>query len=221
MEYNLDPIFEYNMNEEEALAYKVGLLWMDISYKVFPNYKHISGFSKKGDPRKSSLFKYSYKLIRETKGLIDIKDYKLYIAAQLHMLKAIEIGNTHPLIGPWCFVGKKAWTRWRIWKQKYDNIGKSKTLKEVGLDKNNFEEVKNELDKTKKFLDSKFGNLTEDVFILKAKEIERYISLGMISGFYAVASPLVAKYCKLGDIDLNYYILDDKGKNYFNEIFYQ
>src|SRR5579885_1638384 len=102
MEYNLDPIFEYNMNAEETLAYKLGLLWMAISDKLMPDYKYATRYPKKGDPRKSSLFKYCWKLSRETKGLIDVKDYKLYIAAQIHMLMAIEIGNTHPNIGPWC-----------------------------------------------------------------------------------------------------------------------
>jgi hypothetical protein len=158
--------------------------------------------------------------MRETKGLIDIKDYKLYIAAQLHMLKAIEIGNTHPLIGPWCLVGEKAWVRWKMWKRKYDNIGKSKTLEEVGLDKANLEEVKKDLDKTKRFMDGKFGVLSEDVFQLKAKEIERNISLGTIGGFYAALSPWVAKYCKLGDMDLSYFKnVDDQAKDYFRKIF--
>ena len=220
MEYNLDPIFEYNMNEEETLAYKIGLLWMAISYKMFPDYRHASGFPKKGDPRKSSLFKFCYKLMRETKGLIEVKDYKLYIAAQLHMLKSIEIGNTHPLIGPWCLVGDKAWVRWKMWKRKYDNIGKTKTLEDVGLDKASFEEVKKDLDKTKKFIDNKFGPITEVVFQMRTKEIERNISIGTISGFYAALSPWVAKYCNLGDMDLSYFKnVDNQGTEYFSKLF--
>lgn len=220
MEYNLDPIFEYNMNKEEILAYKLGLLWMAISNKLFPDYKHSSKYPKKGDPRKSSLFKYCYKLAKETKGLIETKDYKLYIAAQLHILKSIQIGQTHPLIGPWCLVGEKAWVRWKIWKRKYDNIGKSKTLEEVGLDKAKFEDVKKELDKTKKFLDNKFGKLSEDLFKLKCKDIERNISIGTISGFYAALCPWVAKYCNLGDMDLTYFKnVDVQSLQYFNETF--
>ena len=210
------------MTNTETEAYKIGLLWMVISNKLFPDYKHLSNFPRKGDPRKCSLFKYSYKLYNETKGLIEAKDYKLYIAVQLHMLKAIEIGNTYPLIGPWCLVGDKAWVRWKMWKRKYDNVGKSKNLQEVGLDKANIKEVKKELDKTKKFIDSKFGALTEDIFKLKYKEIERYISLGIISGFYAALSPWVAKYCKLGDMDLEYFKnVDDQAHDYFNNLFNQ
>lgn len=220
MEWNLDPIFEYNMNPDEILAYKLGLLWMTLSEHIFPDYRHSSNFPKKGDPRKSNLFKYCYKLARETKGLIEPKDYKLYIAAQLQILKSIEIGNTHPLISPVCLVGDKAWIRWKVWKRKYDNIGKSKNLEEVGLAKTNFEEVKKELDKTKKFLDNKFGPLTEETFKLKYKEIERNIALGTISGFYAALSPWVAQYCKLGDLDLEYFKnVDEQSREYFKKLF--
>jgi hypothetical protein len=218
-EYNLDPIFEYHMTEEETLAYKLGLLWMVISNEIFPDYKYACRFPKKGDPRKCILFKFCWKLMNETKGLIDLRDYKLYIAAQLQMLKAIEIGNTHPNIGPWCLTGDKAWVRWKVWKKKYDNIGKSKTLKDVGLDKAKLEEVKKELDKTKKFMNSKFGPLTEDAFKLKAKEIERNISLATICGFYAALSPWVSKYCTV-NIDLSYYQdLDEVAKTYFKSVF--
>lgn len=222
MEWNLDPIFEYNMNPEETLAYKLGLLWMALTDKIFPDYRHSSNFPKKGDPRKSSLFKYCYKLARETKGLMELKDYKLYIAAQLQILKSIEIGNTHPLISPACLVGDKAWIRWKVWKRKYDNIGKSKNLEEAGLAKANFDDVKKELDKTKKFLDSKFGTLTEETFKLKYKEIERNIALGTISGFYAALSPWVAQYCKLGDLDLEFFRnVDSQTLEYFNKLFNQ
>lgn len=220
MEYNLDPILEYQMNEDEAVAYKIGLLWMAISSQVIPNYKYISSFPKKGDPRKSSLFRYCHTFMNRTKGLIDPKDYKLYIAAQLQMLKAIEIGNLHPNIGPWCLIGDKAWTRWKIWKRKYDNVGKSKSLKEAGLETASFEEVKKELDKTKKFIISKFGNFTEESFKSHSKDIERYISLGMICGFYAALSPWTVKYCKLENIDLNYYSnVSEEALNYFHKVF--
>src|SRR5581483_9123929 len=219
MDYNLDPIFEFNMNSEETTAYKLGLLWMAFSDKIFPNCKQFTSFPKKGDPRKSTLFKYCYKLMKETKGLIAVKDYKLYIAAQLHMLKAVEIDNAHPFISPQCLVGKKAWWRWKTWKQKYDNIGKSKTLEDVGLNKAQFEEVKKELDKTNKFIANKYGILNEDLFKLKCKDIERNIKLGVISGFYAAISAWVAKYCNLGDMDLTYFKnVDKQSVDYFNEL---
>ncbi len=124
-DYNLDPIFEYQMNELEANAYKVGLMWMEMFAKVFPNHRNLSRYPQKNDPRKSSLFRYVYTLIQKTKSILDPKDYKLYITAQLQMLKSISINNLHPQISPNCLLGDKAWTRWKVWKTKFDNTNKS------------------------------------------------------------------------------------------------
>ncbi len=219
-DYNLEPIVEYQMTEPEAMAYKIGLLWMAISTEMFPDYKHSCRFPKKGDPRKSSLFRYCHTLMTKTKGLIDPKDYKLYIAAQLQMLKSIEIGNTHPLIGPWCLVGDKAWTRWKVWRNKYDNVVKAKTLKDVGLDKTKFSEVKVGLDQTKKFITDKWGTLTEETYKTIAKDIVRYASLTKISHFYLAISPWANKYCDLSNVDLTFYKnVGEDAKDYFKQLF--
>jgi hypothetical protein len=219
-DFNLEPIIEFQMTEDEITAYKIGLIWMYISTEMFPNYKHSCRFPKKGDPRKSSLFKYCHTLMTKTKGLIDPKDYKLYIAAQLQMLKAIEIGNAHPFIGPWCLVGDKAWTRWKVWKTKYENIGKTKNLKDVGLDKTNFAEVKTGLDQSSKFIKGKWGILTEENYKAAAKDIIRYAGLSKISNFYLALSPWANKYCDLSNIDLSYYHnVGEDSKQYFKDIF--
>jgi hypothetical protein len=217
-EYNLDPIFEYHMTDEEAVAFKIGLIWMEMSKKTFPDYKNMASYPKKGDPRKGSLFKYCHTLMK--KGIVDPKDYKLYITAQLQMLKSIEIGTLHPNIGPWCLLGDKAIVRWKMWKTKFDNIQKSNKLKDVGLDKANFNEVKFALDRSKKILLDKLGELTEEKYKTKSKEIERWISLDLVSGFYAALSPWVKRYCNLENIDLNYFEnVDDQSLNYFKQLF--
>lgn len=215
--YNLEPIIEYSMNEEEALAYKLGLVWITLSRKLFPNHKHSSNYPKKGDPRRGSLFKYCYKLVRETKGLIPPQDYKYYIAAQLQIFKSIEAAV---LITPQCLVGDKAWIRWKMWKRKFDNINK---VNKEEVEKCGFPEIKSELEKTKKFLDSKFGELNEERISILKKDFERYITLGQISGFYAVLSPHIQKYCNLENVDLVYYKnnITEAAQEYFNNLFLQ
>ena len=47
----LEAIIDYEMDRLEAKAYKLLLLWLDKSRKMFPNYAHAK--MKKGDPRKS------------------------------------------------------------------------------------------------------------------------------------------------------------------------
>jgi hypothetical protein len=217
-EYNLEPIVEYSMTPDETAAYKIGILWIEISKRLFPELKRVGSFPKRGDPRKGSLFKHCYKLYTLTKGLIDIKDYKFYVAAQLQIFKAIEISGQHPFVSPACLIGDKAWVRWKIWKKKYENINKVKKVEDVDI-QIDISEIQKELIKTKKFTDSKF--LNEEEFKNVSADISRAIMLGKISGFYAVLSPWVKKYCILGDIDLTYY-QDNANSHvvtYFKELF--
>ena len=51
----LDAILDYKMDELEGRAYKLCLIWLDRSRKVFPDYQHST--MKKGDPRRSLIFK--------------------------------------------------------------------------------------------------------------------------------------------------------------------
>lgn len=218
-EYNLDPIFEFKMNEEETTAYKIGLLWIAITAKLFPDYRRVGGYPKRGDPRKSSLFRHCYTLRKKTKGIIEPKDYKHYILAQLQMLKAIQIGDLHPNIGPWCLIGDKAWTRWKVWKKKFENVEASQSVEKVGLDKAKLQDIINELIKTRKVIESKLGSYNEETFKFKAKEITRLLSLGLISGFYAAISPWFKKYCQLGDFDIKFYndSVTHEVQEYFNK----
>lgn len=219
--YNLDPIFEYGMSPDEGTAYEIGLMWMEMSNKVFPEIRNLARFPKKGDPRKSSLFRYAHTMIQKTRGILDPKDYKLYITAQLQMLKSIEInGSMHPHITPTILLGDKAWTRWRMWKSKFDNMNQSKKSQDVvPVNSGKFDEAKASLDRTKKFLDSKFEH-TEENFKLNAHNMKRWVSLTQVCGYYAAISPWVAKYCNLGDIDLEYYKTKDQTiTDYFDSLF--
>jgi hypothetical protein len=192
------------MTDDEAAAYKLGLYWLEAIDKTFPDYRHNNKYPKKGDPRKSNLFRHCYKLNRELKGILKAEEHKYYVIAQLQMLKSIEINNLHPNITPWCLTGPKAWTRWKMWKKKFDNIEKVKTAKDVAVDKVENEEIKKAIEKSEAFLIKKLGSLTEENFQARAKDIERWIAQGLISGFYAVTSPWVSKYCQL-NIDLSYF----------------
>lgn len=213
VDFNLEPIFEYKMNKVEANAYKLGLLWIFYSRKHFPDYKHTSNFPKKGDPRKTSLFKHCYKLV--SKNILDEYDYKLYVNAQLQILKQIKIGEAHPLIEPGVLSGEKAWVRWQMWKKRYDKIKKVKT--EVDLIP--FENIKKELDKTKNFFVSTMEELTEDSFKLIAKDVERLVTIQKVSPFYGLLSPWAKKYCKFNDLDIYEPSITKEVKDYFRLIF--
>lgn len=203
-----DPIFEYHLDDDQALAYKLGLIFIDVAKKLFPNQKH-TGYGK-GNPTKKNLWKYCYKLVRETKGLLDFTEYKFYILAQLQILQSITIGGRPPMISPSCLTGPKAWIRWKIWKKKYDGRSKGQS-QEIDL---NIPKIKKELSKCCKYLEK----YNEESYKSNIKAIEEDIQLGKISSYYALMSPWFKKYSSM-EIDTGLYKINDEIKSEFKELF--
>jgi len=188
----LELILQYEMTQMEAKAYKLALMWVKLTSKEFPGYQ-TSKLPKNGDPRKGLLFKYCYKLATETNGLIENNEYRLYIMAQLQVLKSITDGEVHALIDPNCLCGPKAWNRWRLWKNKYDKrISEAKTV-EISATST---KVKAELTRTKQFLFSKFaGDYTEDQIkrTIQDRVMVKWITLGRVCPYYVLLSPFLLK----------------------------
>lgn len=202
---------KYEMDELETHACHIASMWLEQSRKKFPNYRHST--MKKGDPRKSLIFKIAYKLVRETNGILTKEEYPLYIRAQLDILKAINRDNDHPLIDPNCLVGEKAWKRWKLWKKKYDQI-RNKPKDNVEVNGIGIQKALDGIEKTKEFFVKTFGS---DITFEKYKEsyinnnIFRWINLGKISPYYLAVSPFIKKlfteddYKKI-NFDLNVYL---------------
>lgn len=221
---NLDAIHKYNMNDLESKAYKVTLLWLQRSRKMFPDYRHAT--IKKGDPRKSLIFRICYKLVRETQGVLEDHEYPLYVRAQLEILKYINNDQADPLIDPNCLVGEKAWKRWKVWKKKYDGL--SKTTEPVATNIGIAKAIDG-LEKTKEFLVKTFSS---DLSFPRFQEaylnnnIFRWINLNKISPYYLAISPFIKKLFNDNDFkkinfDLNVYMpcIDESVRQKFNELF--
>jgi len=202
-------IEKYKMDNLESLAFKVCLIWIEKSRKIFPNYNHIN--LRKGDPRKSLIFKVCYKLVRETQGLLDEFNHGLYVQSQLDILRHINMGKGHPLVDVNCLVGDKAWKRWKLWKKKYDTVSQIKTkMPEVKIyNAKIYEAIK----KTREFIDKSIG-LCPTIEQYKAyessKQLYRWINFGKISPYYLVLSPYIEKIINKDDLkklnfDLNIY----------------
>lgn len=187
----LDAIVDYEMDELEAKAYKLALMWQDKSRKIFPDYQHT--LMRRGDPRKSLAFKMCYKLARETNGILSDEEYPLYIRAQLDILRHIANSNHHVLVDPGCLVGDKAWVRWKLWKRKYDSISqKPADVSQVthpGIAK-----AIDGLQQTKEFITKNLGANPPIEKYQEAKlnnNFYRWVNLGKISPYYLVISPFV------------------------------
>ena len=142
---NLEVILKYKMDEMEIKAYKICLIWQKLCAEVFPN-ERFTKLNLEKDPRKTNLFKYAYKLIKETKGFLsDDKEYYFYVLAQLQTLKHLEENNIHPLIEPQILVGDKAWKRWKRWNWIYQKrLKEVNSFEKMGI-RASFNKIKNEL----------------------------------------------------------------------------
>lgn len=183
---------EYKMNEIETKAYKCALVWTKVCQKMFPN-ERCGQLKKKGDPRKSYLFKCCYKLVSETSGKILDEDYKLYIYAQCDMLRGISNGETHAHVDPNCLFGEKAWWRWQIWKKKYDIQAKYKSS-DVKIAPASDKIIK-ELVKTKAYLVEVFGRdpTQEDLQTAERnKVLFKWLHFGRISPYLIVTCPYLS-----------------------------
>lgn len=225
-ESKLQLVLDYNMDEIQSKAFKVALLWEYYASKEFPNYKIIK-LPKKGDPRKSSLFKYCYKMVRDFKGLIEDNDLKLFVIAQLQILKA------HPgaLVQPNCLAGNGAWKRWQVWKRRYDIINNKPAEVEaqpVALPL----KLKGDLERTKDFIISKYGKLpsVEDLERnISDGTLFRWVFLSKISPYYMILSEEFNEAINNKKIDVISYFKIDLGvyktnvtnevKMFFQELF--
>ena len=182
---------KYEMTYEEKKAYKICLYWYDALKKLFPEHNH--GKIAKGDPRKSHVFKYCFKLMRETLGDLHEDDYKLYVYAQLDILRRININkNEKPLININCLTGVKAWKRWKLWKSRYDLLNKQRkiTSRNKSISISN-EKVIHALKNTLIFLNKNINeNYTFNEYKNKLEngDIKRWILLKKISPYYLILS---------------------------------
>jgi len=187
--YRLDSAVIYGMNQLETKAYYLCLVWLDLSRHYFPKYNHFK--VKKGDPRKSTLFKYCHTLIRKTWGKLPESDYHLYVKAQLVILKAVgEKENVYVRVEPNCLLGEKAWKRWKVFKKKYD--AKLKFIDDIKVETPEGV-VKESLLRSHKFLKKHLPEFTIEKFqeLNKTQIVLKWIILGQISQYYALICPFI------------------------------
>lgn len=185
-------IFQWKMTSEEALAYRLGLIFIQKCHELLPDYVHTK-YPKKGDPRKSFLFKICYKLQKETKGIIDPEDYERYIHAQLYILKRIEDSKgIHALISPSCLVGDGAWKRWKVFEKQFNKAKKQIEVTELEAGEGSIDHCRLDLIRTRKFLDKRFpeGHTIQDIEQLFATgEIDSLVGRKFISPYFVILSP--------------------------------
>jgi len=229
----LEKILSFEMTSREAKAYKICIIYQHLLHKLFPNERHYKR-QRKGDPRKTTLFKYCFKLLRETERMLEDHEYELYIRAQMDTIKAItkRAGANSPdaFISPVMLVGEKAWKRWKLWERLYKKQLKRKEAIEcLTTDPVMNEKVKIALRADQRFLDKNLKGLTKETIrsALDSRILLRWIAAGPITPYYALLSPilrdwLIERKLEIGDIfhiDFGFYqpAISDQIKQFFRE----
>ena len=192
MSIGLEPILEWNMTAQEAKAFKVCLLWLRNAREFFPE-NEVGRIPKKGDPRKSSIVRYAWKMVRETAGYgLKDEEVSLYVRAQCEMLRSIQLGGRHVRVGPNCLTGDKAWVRWKMWQREHARSYERQQHATSSEVKTPTYKLTQELEKSRDFLEKKFGHLPtlNDIAIASCNgDIARWAGLYSISPFYILLSP--------------------------------
>lgn len=192
----LETILDYNMTLEEGEVFHIALIYEQEFRKMFGD--EIDGqairrnsLPLRSDPRRSSLFKYCWKLRRETRGLLEQTEYRNYIRANLFIIKANK-GHVEPN----CVTGDKAWIRYKVWKRRYDQ-----KMAEVSCQApppsvtTSSPKFIAEIDKTRKFLFERCDGIPTYDKILKFVEsgvFRLWVATGKISPFYLAMSPFIS-----------------------------
>lgn len=202
-------IDKYNINDyQEIRAIIIYYYWNFYFDSLFSNL--INKKSKK-DPRKTVLFRYCYKLQRETIGILDEQDYKDYVFCQLKGLKNyIEKTGNLIQVTPNILNFDKGYKRWKYFKYKLNKIKyTNKILPNVNIDI-----LRSFLKKDRIFLEK---NLVINKHSLK-NNVEKLLLWNRIGNlsiyFLAMNSNLIKKYK-----DLSVYRFDETGKKIFLSIF--
>lgn len=226
-----DAIFEWKMTPAEAEVFKLAVLYEREFLRIFKNQPQLDGqgyrrntIPKRGDPRKSNLFRHCWKLRRETRGLLQEHEYERYIQANFYILRL-----NHAHVEPNAVCGDKAWVRWRVWERRRKRKEEELASKEPAPSANTTDpKLMRDLDRTKKFLYEKFEG---EPTVEKLKRFvddgifRLWVGMGKINPSYIVLSPWVRQSTDIGKVCRECYLdplllqerITDAVQQYFKE----
>jgi hypothetical protein len=176
----------------------------------------ISIKNKYNDPRKTSVFKYCYKLQKETNGILDVNEYKDYVYCQLKFLKMYQDRTNKPVqVVPSILNFDKSWKKWKYFKYLTSKSKYSDKRKPNIINNNN---LKIALEKDKKFLSGKL--ILDNENLLKNKEnLIEWHKLGKISYYFVCFTNKILNIARDLSKDYSIYKFDKEGEKLFLDIF--
>lgn len=192
-----NAIFEWNMKNDEIEAYKIAICYENEILKIFGKTMNGSdlrknSLPKRNDPRKSNLFRYCWKLLRETRGLLEPHEYKNYIIGNL---KILEIQKAY--IGPNAICGDKAWIRYKVWKRMFDaKMAEVSAIAPPPSVSTTDPKIIQQIDRTKKFIFERCEGTPSFEKVKKFFDdgiLKFWVMTSKISIYYLMMSPWISK----------------------------
>lgn len=210
-------ISKYNVNDiSEVNALVIYYFWNFYFTKLFPNVIE-KKVSKNSDPRKSSVFKYCYKLQKETKGILNTSEYKDYVYCQLRFLKSYKDKTSKAvLVSPSILNLDKGWKKYKYFKYL---LSKNKQTVQKDDKYVNNDNLKIALNDDKKFLKSKIEILNKENLIKNLNKVLFWHKIGNISVYFLALCDLIDK--NLIKKDLSVYKFNKNGYKIYKSIFYE
>lgn len=215
-------ISKYKINDtQEIRAIKLYYFWVVNRRKYFPEMVH-SKFSKTKDPRSTSIFKYCYKLQRES--VLEEKDYENYIKSQLIVLKYFSKKyNRDLIIDANCITGDKAWKRWKLFETRLKK-SKNNSVDSCVILPNLFK-LEKELVSTKEFLFTNIGEINKENITKNIQNILYWFNLRKISPYFVCMNKYIREIYNIEEIRNKFKIdpilYDEKVNDIIRKLYYK
>lgn len=206
---------KYKINDSQEInALYIYYYWNFYFNKLFPNIIE-KKFSPNKDPRKSAVFKYCYKLQRETNGILKKDEYKDYVYCQLKFLKMYkDKTNNAVLVSPNILNLDRGWKKWKYFKYLLSKNNQSVSVKSKYVNNDN---LKISLINDKNYLIKKIGKINKRNISQNINNILFWHKLGDISVYFLAICDLIDK--KMINKDLSVYNFDENARKLYNSIF--
>lgn len=179
---------KYNIiDKQEIRALTLYHHWVVNIKKILPDMRH-GKFNEDKDPRKSNIFRYCYKLQRES--TLEEKNYENYIRAQLIILKFLSKKyNTELVIDVNCICGEKAWKRWKVYQARLIKTKNDSVNKYISFP--NITKLEKEFNSTFIFLKDKIQILNEENIKNNIENIVIWFNLRKINPYFIIYNRII------------------------------
>jgi hypothetical protein len=189
MKYDPHMALELGLNQDEILAYQLCCQWIELTRKILPNYCH-PRVAKKGDIRKSIVFKHMLKFVKANKETLSGFQFVLYMRAQLEIAHKLQKEGHRILVDPSLLHGDKAKARWAVWKKLIKEKRQTTKVAYAHLEANVVSEFELTLRTIKDLLKE---DVSLENYIKESPNILRFVILKKISPLYVFCSKWIQK----------------------------